>query len=289
MYTSVRSGSCHFPGFSCTVELAGMTFTGESAKTKKQAEKNAAIAAWSSLKKMSSLDSQDEEKEQEAVARVLSRFKPKEVRRRETTNQWRRRTSQQDSNKDLLIERLRWINLLTNQASSSSSTSTPNQHKNSSFISLIPPPPPPKSSKILPFIQQYKDRSSQEAKTETATEMINSKAKVNETSTRLSKQMPFSDMNRYNFVGGCSVNPYSLAPAVQMRSVIPVFAAPPPKPNPNLNPSSLSSSVNEFTSSNNSCSVLNTPGLGGQEKKNLTREMIKLGSESRILDQTHDS
>jgi dsRNA-specific ribonuclease len=51
MYTSVRSGSCHFPGFSCTVELAGMTFTGESAKTKKQAEKNAAIAAWSSLKK----------------------------------------------------------------------------------------------------------------------------------------------------------------------------------------------------------------------------------------------
>lgn len=51
MYTNVRSGSCHFPAFSCTVELAGMSFAGESAKTKKQAEKNAAIAAWSSLKK----------------------------------------------------------------------------------------------------------------------------------------------------------------------------------------------------------------------------------------------
>ncbi|CAE6203142.1 unnamed protein product [Arabidopsis arenosa] len=215
MYTSVRSGSCHFPGFSCTVELAGMSFTGESAKTKKQAEKNAAIAAWSSLKRMSSLDSQDEEKEQEAVARVLSRFKPKE---------------------------------------------------------------------------QYKDRSSQEAKTETATEMINSKAKVNETSNRLSKQMPFSDKNRYNFVGGCSVNPFSLAPAVQMRSVIPVFAAPPskPNPNPNPNPSSLSSSVNESTTSINSCSVLNTPGLGGQEKKSQSCEIIKLGLESRILNQTHD-
>ncbi|KAG7548746.1 Double-stranded RNA-binding domain [Arabidopsis suecica] len=289
MYTSVRSGSCHFPGFSCTVELAGMSFTGESAKTKKQAEKNAAIAAWSSLKKMSSLDSQDEEKEQEAVARVLSRFKPKEVRRRETTNQWRRRTSQQDSNKDLLIERLRWINLLTNQASSSSSSSsTQNQHKETSFISLIPPPPPPKSSKILPFIQQYKDKSSQEAKTETATEMINSKAKLNETSNRYSKQMPFSDKNRYNFVGGCSVNPFSLAPAVQIRSVVPVFAAPPSKPNPNPNPSSLSSSVNESTTSKNSCSVLNTPRLGGQEKKSQSCEIIKLGLESRISNQTHD-
>lgn len=54
MYTSVRSGSYHFPAFTCTVELAGMSFTGESAKTKKQAEKNAAIAAWSSLKKSNS-------------------------------------------------------------------------------------------------------------------------------------------------------------------------------------------------------------------------------------------
>lgn len=235
---------------------------------------------------MSSLDPQDEEKEQEAVARVLSRFKPKEVRRRETTNQWRRRTSQQDTNKDLLIERLRGINLLTNQASSSSSSSsTQNQHKKTSFISPIPPPPPPKSSKILPFIQQYKDISSQEAKTETATEMIISKAKVNETSNRFSKQLSFSDNGRYNFVGGCSVNPFSLAPAVQIRSVIPVFAAPPSKPNPNSNPSSLSSSVNESTTSKNSCSVLNTTGLGGQKKKSQSYEIIKLGLESRISNQ----
>lgn len=32
------------------MELAGLGFVGESAKTKKQAEKNAAIAAWSALK-----------------------------------------------------------------------------------------------------------------------------------------------------------------------------------------------------------------------------------------------
>ena len=50
VYTTVRSGPGHVPVFSCTVELAGMTFTGEPAKTKKQAQKSAAMAAWSALK-----------------------------------------------------------------------------------------------------------------------------------------------------------------------------------------------------------------------------------------------
>lgn len=50
VYTTVRSGPGHVPTFTCTVGIAGMSFTGESAKTKKQAEKNAAIAAWSALK-----------------------------------------------------------------------------------------------------------------------------------------------------------------------------------------------------------------------------------------------
>lgn len=50
VYTTVRSGPGHVPVFSCTVELAGMTFSGEPAKAKKQAQKNAAIAAWSALK-----------------------------------------------------------------------------------------------------------------------------------------------------------------------------------------------------------------------------------------------
>lgn len=51
----MRSGPGHVPTFTCSVELAGMNFTGEAAKTKKQAEKNAAIAAWSALKKSSHL------------------------------------------------------------------------------------------------------------------------------------------------------------------------------------------------------------------------------------------
>lgn len=49
-YTTFRSGLGHLPVFTGTVELADITFTGEPAKNKKQAEKNAAMAAWSSLK-----------------------------------------------------------------------------------------------------------------------------------------------------------------------------------------------------------------------------------------------
>ncbi|KAK9287812.1 hypothetical protein L1049_016254 [Liquidambar formosana] len=83
VYTTVRSGPGHVPVFSCTVELAGMSFMGEPAKTKKQAQKNAAMAAWSSLKQMSRSGSSsssspssesggNDEQEQVIVARYLS-------------------------------------------------------------------------------------------------------------------------------------------------------------------------------------------------------------------------
>ncbi|XP_020214732.1 double-stranded RNA-binding protein 2 [Cajanus cajan] len=49
-YFTFRSGLGHLPVFTGTVKLAGIMFTGEPAKNKKQAEKNAAMAAWSSLK-----------------------------------------------------------------------------------------------------------------------------------------------------------------------------------------------------------------------------------------------
>ncbi|KAM7522282.1 hypothetical protein LguiA_012184 [Lonicera macranthoides] len=44
-YTTFRLGLGHLPVFSCIVELAGIKFTSEPAKNKKQAEKNAAMAA----------------------------------------------------------------------------------------------------------------------------------------------------------------------------------------------------------------------------------------------------
>ncbi|KAL5202310.1 hypothetical protein ABZP36_013262 [Zizania latifolia] len=83
VYTTIRSGPGHTPVFTCTVELAGMTFTGNPGKTKKQAQKNAAMAAWSELKQLPQVgesssspscppDHGDEDQEQIIVARTLA-------------------------------------------------------------------------------------------------------------------------------------------------------------------------------------------------------------------------
>lgn len=51
VYATVRSGPDRVHIFSCTVELAGMNFTGKLARTKKQAQKNAATATWFAVKR----------------------------------------------------------------------------------------------------------------------------------------------------------------------------------------------------------------------------------------------
>ncbi|KAJ6434315.1 hypothetical protein OIU84_017926 [Salix udensis] len=91
VYTTIRSGPGHVPVFSCTVELAGMSFIGEPARTKKQAQKHAAMKAWSSLKRLvqhstpssnSSTSSpvepkrSSEEQEQVVIARILASLQP---------------------------------------------------------------------------------------------------------------------------------------------------------------------------------------------------------------------
>ncbi|KAM5561458.1 hypothetical protein ABKV19_022182 [Rosa sericea] len=84
VYTTVRSGPGHVPVFSCTVELGGMNFIGDPARTKKQAQKNAAIAAWTSLKRLAQRDSSSpsmesqgiEEQEQVIISRILGHLRP---------------------------------------------------------------------------------------------------------------------------------------------------------------------------------------------------------------------
>ncbi|KAK9919643.1 hypothetical protein M0R45_028229 [Rubus argutus] len=86
VYTTVRSGPGHVPVFSCTVELGGMNFIGDPARTKKQAQKNAAIAAWTALKRLAQHDSSSpsmeskgiEEQEQVIIARILGHMRPSE-------------------------------------------------------------------------------------------------------------------------------------------------------------------------------------------------------------------
>ncbi|KAK8556961.1 hypothetical protein V6N12_003350 [Hibiscus sabdariffa] len=260
VYTTVRSGPGHSPIFTCTVELAGMSFTGEPAKTKKQAEKNAAIAAWSALKTMPNLDSltkketgSQEDRDQAVVSRVLSSFRPKDdskqFRRRDYNNQAKRRMF--NGNNDVI-----------SLPSSSSGKSL--NHQNSSFVSLLPPPPPRTASRILPPVQirgkpevklppplkQHlndhviskcidKEGSSSSnvygaATTSTGTAKLSvlDNAARTEASELISRIFASPNplqlaptVSRNMYTGGFNFN---IAPAVNMRSIIPVCAAPPP-------------------------------------------------------------
>ncbi|XP_047971834.1 double-stranded RNA-binding protein 2-like isoform X2 [Salvia hispanica] len=78
-YSTFRTGLGHLPIFTCTVELAGVIFTGVPAKNKKQAEKNAAMAAWLSLKSLQQTElpyerSHKDEQEHVTVARALQKY-----------------------------------------------------------------------------------------------------------------------------------------------------------------------------------------------------------------------
>ncbi|KAM7267959.1 hypothetical protein ACFE04_010125 [Oxalis oulophora] len=171
VYTTVRSGPGHVPIFTCTVVLAGMCFNGEPAKTKKQAEKNAAIAAWSALKKMPSLDSslssnKEELQDQAIVAKVLSNLKPKDDIinkqnfKRKDQSQTRRKfvkgncsySSMKINNNSSSLEYQNWklLDLLLDSALDGS-----NNKKETCFASLLPPPPPRTASKILPPLSTF--------------------------------------------------------------------------------------------------------------------------------------
>ncbi|XP_052199350.1 double-stranded RNA-binding protein 6-like [Diospyros lotus] len=81
IYRTLPSGHGYRLVFSCTVELVGIRFTGEPAKNKKQAEKNAAMNAWSSLKLLaqqsessSSGKANNDQQEHVIVAHALQNF-----------------------------------------------------------------------------------------------------------------------------------------------------------------------------------------------------------------------
>ncbi|XP_059450254.1 double-stranded RNA-binding protein 3 isoform X2 [Corylus avellana] len=293
VYTTVRSGPGHVPIFTCTVELAGMNFTGEPAKTKKQAEKNAAIAAWSSLKKLPNLGSltnkeadTTEEQDQTAVARVLSNFRPKDeckqVRRRDQ-NQAKRRMVRTHSHRDISC------------GSSSSSTSSNHiqQHhqqwrlmdlfmdfvpeggpskKQNSFVSLLPPLPPRTASKMLPPTSpnrpipvKVRGRSQiitppLEDHQKDEEEWLGGKKECPSNSSSIFRQFPLSNngnvaasslldrTRRFGSQDSSQFHGHRIAPAVQIRSVIPVCAAPPPPPVKETSPSpALTASMSTHT------------------------------------------
>ncbi|CAI9105075.1 OLC1v1003925C1 [Oldenlandia corymbosa var. corymbosa] len=205
-YTTFRSGLGHLPVFTGTVELAGITFTGEPAKNKKQAEKNAALSAWFSLKQLAQQDASSsseqessDEQEQIRIARALLNYKLKEK-----------------------------INV-----ANSSNASAPFQKK------YFMPPPRPSSpqrpaatSKILPFFspKSVYQNTQPTAKNETHAgpapplpkNPSSSEARsIHSQRFPVREAAPYVPFRQYR-------SPYAgIAPPVTMRTSIPVYSAPP--------------------------------------------------------------
>ncbi|KAL7106592.1 hypothetical protein ACP275_06G003400 [Erythranthe tilingii] len=248
LYTTVRSGPGHVPVFTSTVDLAGMTFTGESAKTKKQAEKNAAITAWSALKAMPNLGplcqaskemgvcedeengigrrrrrrmigEREEEEEELSSSRVIRRrdqFHQQPIRGR------MQRRHRDNNNNQRHHESSKLVDPFSESVS----------HQNKSFISLLPPPPPPPRiiSKILPpnlespppppppLHQSNTSAASQIMQLEAAGQRDDDQEWVNMISEAIKKPIQLvnaSSINsRSNLYGGKSVynNPYPVPP-----------------------------------------------------------------------------
>ncbi|XP_071706752.1 double-stranded RNA-binding protein 2-like [Rutidosis leptorrhynchoides] len=197
IYTAFKSGHGHLLAFTCTVELAGCTFTGEPAKNKKQAEKNAAMSAWSSLKLLTQQTESSslqkgvvEEQEHVIVARALQKF----------------RLKARMSNIPFPIQ-FQSPNLKPHSAPSSSST----------------------TSKILPLIcPKTTPQNLTPSKSSTLNQFkITYASEVNKNSTITRPQkFPAFGAAPYIPVGHFRAH-HAIAPPVTIRNVIPVFAAPP--------------------------------------------------------------
>ncbi|XP_066399738.1 double-stranded RNA-binding protein 3-like [Miscanthus floridulus] len=234
-YTTVRSGPGHSPVFSSTVELAGMSFAGDPARTKKQAEKNAAMAAWSSLKQMPEARKEPgagDEQEHVVVARVLAALKPRD---------------DGDGNGKAASAPLQ-----KHSGNGSSSSALPNpslyRHQWQPRNTPVQPPrtgplQPPASSRILPplhLLQQPACGSRDAA----AAELVRMLERAMVRDRVAAEAMPPSPCyyapaaaSAYHH-GGSPAAPRTFAtggfhaPAVSVRSVIPVCAAPPRRPPP---------------------------------------------------------
>ncbi|KAL9162834.1 hypothetical protein ABFS82_06G003200 [Erythranthe guttata] len=277
LYTTVRSGPGHVPVFTSTVDLAGMTFTGESAKTKKQAEKNAAITAWSALKAMPNLGPLCEASKEMVVCEDEDHNGTGRRRRRRMIGEREeeeeeelsiRRRDQQPIRGRMQRRHCRDNN--NNQRHESklvdpfSETSV--SHKNKiSFISLLPPPPPPPRiiSKILPPNLESPPPPLHQSNTsqimahqveEAGQRGDDDQEWVNMISEAIKKKPIIQLVNsssssqitgrRSIFNGGVYHPQRMMAPAVQIRSVIPVCAAPPvASPSPSIKEASPSPSA----------------------------------------------
>ncbi|KAF7152552.1 hypothetical protein RHSIM_Rhsim01G0216200 [Rhododendron simsii] len=197
-YTTFRSGLGHQPIFTGMVELAGIIFTGEHAKNKKQAEKNAAMAAWTSLKQLAQEDAtsssekeNNEELEQIKIARALLNYRQKE------------KMGTSNSSAPVTFEKKF---LLQNPRPRPSS----------------PQPRPVSTSRILPLICQK--RVPQYRPSSATTNDASSGSPVPP------QRFLAAGVSPYIPIRHCSTPYRGIAPPVTVRTAVPVFSAPPLPP-----------------------------------------------------------
>ncbi|XP_062205318.1 double-stranded RNA-binding protein 6-like [Phragmites australis] len=203
-YTTERSGLGHLPVFTCTVELAGITFTGDPAKNKKQAEKNAASAAWSSLKQLvrqeanssNELENNDEQ-EQIRIARALLNYRLKEkmaMANYPHASPFPKKFPMQPERKPSFA-----------------------QSSQSSY------------SKILPLFRP-KSNSRFRSESPASTDGVSQSPAWTIESLNPRSRFPAAEAAPYVPVGHYRIPCHSMAPSVTIRTAVPVFSAPPLPP-----------------------------------------------------------
>ncbi|KAF5751546.1 Double-stranded RNA-binding protein 2 [Tripterygium wilfordii] len=206
-YTTFRSGLGHLPVFTGKVELAGITFTGEPAKNKKQAEKNSAMAAWTSLKQLakeaaassSSEVENNDELEQITIARALLNYRLKE-----------KIAMGNSSNGPLPFSR---------------------KFPVQSPRPTSPQPPPALTSKILPLICPRTAPRSRSSST-TANDRHVSSLHLPTQDVRGIRPQKFPAVGAAPYVPilQARTSCHGVAPPVTIRTAVPVFSAPPLPP-----------------------------------------------------------
>ncbi|KAK8967377.1 Double-stranded RNA-binding protein 6 [Platanthera guangdongensis] len=200
-YTTIRSGLGHQPVFTCNVELAGISFTGGPAKNKKQAEKNAAMAAWNLLKRLakeaasssSTEPENNDEQDQITIARALLNYRSKE------------RIAMANNSHSTLFPK-KFLQL---------------PEKRPSFLQQVPPT----GSKILPLLQPKSALRTDAIPTSLPT-IIPSENRC------WPSKIPTAGALRYVPVRHHGVPFHAVASPVTIRTAVPVFSAPPRLPPP---------------------------------------------------------
>ncbi|KAG8486933.1 hypothetical protein CXB51_020477 [Gossypium anomalum] len=217
-YTTFRSGLGHLPVFTGTVELAGITFTGESAKNKKQAEKNAAMAAWTSLKQLSS-----------SVTLKLNNIVFFLSVAKETASF----SSEPENNDELeqitIARALLNYRIKEKMAMANSSTAPIPFTKKFPIQNPRPtsPQPPATTSKILPFIcRKVVPRNRSMSATASDKPRLPSLQAPESRGPRMQK-FPVAGAAPYVPIQQFRTPCHGIAPPVTIRTAVPVFSAPP--------------------------------------------------------------